>query len=216
MQFTDLRFPLGTRMQLNITGHDYKPMTLPAQLLGYRSGFTLLVYLAKKPIVPVQRDAKVSVRAGLQSAIIQFYSVVEYIFEAPYFHLHLKYPDAIVVEQQLRRCPRFELDAPVSATIASQPDDAINGRIVDISLNGARVVFYQKLPAEEITLTSTIFVVGSQQQLSVKATIKHIPTASTDDSMATFVYGASFIDISATQKLLLQALCYELQSTEES
>jgi hypothetical protein len=45
MQFTDLRLPLGTRMQLNITCHDYKPMALPAQLLGYRSGFKLLVHL---------------------------------------------------------------------------------------------------------------------------------------------------------------------------
>lgn len=216
MQFTDLRFPLGTRMQLNVTGNDYKPLTLAAQLLGYRSGFTILVYLAKKPPAPAQRDAKVSVRAGLQSAIIQFDSVIEHVFEHPYFHLHLKYPDAVVIEQQLRRFPRFEIDAPVTATIANKPDDSFAGRLVDISLNGARLVFDQKIPAQEITLSSTIFVVGGQQQLSVKATLKSVPAASQDESSATFVYGASFMDVSATQKLLLQALCYELQSNKEN
>lgn len=216
MQFTDLRIPIGTRMQLNITGHDYKPLTLPAQLLGYRSGATLLAYLAKKPAIAIQRDAKVSVRAGLQSAIIQFDSVIEHTSEYPYFYLHLKYPGAVVIEQQLRRFPRFELDASVNATVAGAQDGTVfAGRIVDISLNGARLVFEQKLPAQEITLSSTIFVVGGQQQLSLKASIKSVPAASTDDSSTTFVYGASFLDVSAAQKLLLQALCFELQSGEE-
>ncbi|HEY3698700.1 MAG TPA: PilZ domain-containing protein [Spongiibacteraceae bacterium] len=215
MQFTDLRIPIGTRMQLNITGHDYKALTLPAQLLGYRNGATLLAYLAKKPSVTIQRDAKVSVRAGLQSAIIQFDSIIEHVSEYPYFYLHLKYPAAVVIEQQLRRFPRFELDSPANATVTGKPDDAIfAGRIVDISLNGARLVFEQKLPEQEITLSSTIFVVGGQQQLNVKASIKSVPATSTDDS-STFVYGASFLDVSAAQKLLLQALCFELQSGEE-
>lgn len=213
MQFADLRIPTGTRMQLNITGLDYKVQTLPAQLLGYRAGATLVAYPSKKPIVAIARDAKVSVRVGLQSAIIQFDSMIEQVSEHPYFYLHLKYPAAVVIEQQLRQCPRFELDEPVSATVHAQTDDRVlSGRIVDISLNGARVRFQEELSAPEVVLSATVFAVGAQQQLSLKAKIQSRSAPAPGDSTAFFTYGVSFVDISATQKLLLQALCYELQS----
>jgi len=214
MQFADLRIPTGTRMQLTITGLDYKVQTLPAQLLGYRTGATLLVYLAKKPTVGIQRDAKVSARVGLQSAIIQFDSLVELVSEYPYFYLHLKYPSAVVIERQLRQCPRFELDVPVSATVAANPDNLVlPGRLIDISLNGARLSLQQEISVTELRLTANIFAVGEQQQLDLQAKIQSRSSPASDEAGVGFTYGVSFVDVSATQKLLLQALCYELQAT---
>ena len=211
MQFTDLRVSTGTRLQLNIIGSDYKSIALPAQLLGYRTNVTLLASLAKKPPATVHRDAKVSVRVGLQSAIVQFDTTIEHIADYPYFYLHLKYPTEVVIEKQLRQAPRFELEAPVSATVTDN-SNAIAGRIVDISLNGARIIFDEEITATEVTISSMLFVVGAQQELSLKASIKRVIT----DSVDGFVYGASFIAISGPQKLLLQALCYELQSSADA
>lgn len=210
MQFTDLRVSTGTRLQLNIIGSDYKSIAMPAQLLGYRTNVTLLASIAKKPPALVHRDAKVSVRVGLQSAIIQFDSAIEHISEHPYFYFHLKYPTEVVIEKQLRQAPRFELEAPVSAIVAGN-ENAIAGHIVDISLNGARVIFDEEITATEVTLTSMLFVVGAQQELSLKANLKRVNT----DSLDGFAYGVSFIAVSAAQKILLQALCYELQANVE-
>ena len=210
MQFSDLRIPLATRMQMEVIGSDYKAQALLGQLLGYRVGTCLLVQLAKKPTTTLQRNTRVSVRVGLQSAIIQFDSLIEYICEAPFLYVHLAYPGAVTIEQQLRRNPRFELDAPVSAT-SSADSQVSTGRILDISLNGARVQLEQELTTPEITLSVAIFAVGSQHQLSLKATVKRI-SSSLAEAPNTFLYGASFIDVPASQKLLLQALCYELQA----
>jgi c-di-GMP-binding flagellar brake protein YcgR len=211
MQFSDLRIQIATRMQLVITGVDYKPQTVPAQLMGYRTGVTLLAYVPKKPATAVQRAAKVSARVGLQSAIIQFDSIVEHISELPFYYLHLKYPDEVVIEQQLRRSPRFNLDVPVTALEAADKQP-VAGHFADISLNGARLVFPRKLVADEVTLTGVVFVVGAEQQLNLKAKVKNVGEPPTDDSQKSFIYGASFIDVPSTQQLLLQALCYELQS----
>lgn len=211
MQFTDLRVSTGTRLQLTIIGSDYKSIALPAQLLGYRANVTLLAALAKKPPATIHRGAKVSVRVGLQSAIIQFDSVIEHIAEHPYFYFHLQYPTEVVIEKQLRQAPRFELEAPVSA-IVDGSTNAIKGHIVDISLNGARIIFDEEITAKEVTLSSMLFVVGGKQELNLKASLKRVTT----DSLDEYVYGVSFIAISAAQKLLLQALCYELQSAVEA
>lgn len=217
MQFSDLRIPIATRMQLTITGADYKSQTVPAQLMGYRTGVTLLAYAPKKLLTPIQRLAKVSARVGLQSAIVQFDSVVEHISELPFYYLHLKYPDAVVIEQQLRRCPRFDFDAPVSAGAPDNADgNPVAGRFADISLNGARIAFDQQLTAQEVTLSATVFVVGAEQQLNVKAKIQSVAAPAAEGSTKAFVYGAAFIDISPAQKLLLQALCYELQAGGET
>lgn len=210
MQFTDLRVSTGTRLQLNIIGSDYKSIALPAQLLGYRANVTLLVSLAKKLPPTIHRDAKVSVRVGLQSAIVQFDTSIEHIAELPYFYLHLKYPTEVVIEKQLRQAPRFELEAPVSAMIDGS-SNSIAGRIVDISLNGARIIFDEEITAKEVSLTSMLFVVGGKQELNLNASLKRVTT----DSLDEYVYGVSFIATSAAQKLLLQALCYELQSNAE-
>ena len=213
MQFSDLRIPIGTRMQLVITGTDYKTQTVPAQLMGYRTGVTLLAYAPKKPAVAVVRDSKVSVRLGLQSAIIQFDSAVDHVSEQPFYYLHLKYPETVVIEQQLRRCPRFDFDRPVTASAADNAA-TLAGRFADISLNGARIVFDQELPQKEVTLSTKIFVVGSEQELCLKVKVQSV-AAPTGAASTTFIYGAAFVDVTPSQKLLLQALCYELQSGAE-
>ncbi|MDB6061434.1 MAG: hypothetical protein JWM78_1537 [Verrucomicrobiaceae bacterium] len=202
-------------MQLNITGPDYKQQTIAAQFLGYRPGITLLAYVLKKPLIAIQRESKVSVRIGLQSAIIQFDSVIEHIFEQPFFYMHLRYPPSVVVEQQLRQSPRFDLDTPLKASAEGAVGRVeVSGRLLDISSNGARIAFKEQLFAEKVTLSSMVFVVGMEQELNVIATVKSV--ASTADSAAEFVYGARFIDVSPAQKLLLQALCYELQAATPS
>jgi c-di-GMP-binding flagellar brake protein YcgR len=208
MQFSDFRVPIGTRMQLNVIGADYRSQIVLGQLMGYRSGFCLLVQILKKPMAAIQREAKVSVRLGLQSAIIQFESTIDFVCEAPFLYLHLAYPTAVQIEQQLRKNPRFDIDAPITVSAAG---DTLAGRMVDISLNGARLLLNREMSDQNVALSADVFAVGAKQQLCLEATIKRVPSSLMNDANS-FVYGAAFIEPPPAQKLLLQALCYELQS----
>ncbi len=215
MQFTDLRIPIATRMQVTIVGPDYKPQQYIAQLLGYRKDVTVLAHLPKKPLSPLHNDSNVSVRVGLQSAIIRFDSTLQYAQEQPFMFLHLSYPTSVEVEQQLRRSPRFVFEA--QTTVALQTAGAgrpIRGQFTDISLNGARLTLTAKLAdtSGPVVVTCAVFVAGAEQQLQLMARIKSAPDSKEVPSSTAIPYGISFIDTTPQQQLLLQALCYELQA----
>ena len=221
MQFTDLRIPIATRMQLTVVGTDYKPQQFPANLLGFRRDVTVLACLGKKPLVPVQHDAHVAVRVGLQSAIVRFESSVQEYIESPFPYLHLSYPNTVVIEQQLRRSPRFPLD--LATAVAAQGENArarpVRAQFTDISLNGARLILEKKLPDPSITrviLSSAVFVAGTEQKLQLSAEIKSAPDTREIATAGPFSYGVSFVDMAPQQMLLLQALCYELQVNNPS
>jgi hypothetical protein len=57
-------------------------------------------------------------------------------------------------------------------------------------------------------------VAGTQQQLELSAEIKSVTAPKDRDSLEPFIYGLTFVDTSLQQQLLLQALCYELQSSK--
>jgi len=217
MQFTDLRIPIATRMQLVISGPDYKPHTFQAQLLGFRAEVSVLTFFAKKPLLPFHPNSKVIVRVGLQSAIVRFESTVQEYQEHPFAYLHLTYPGDVEIEQQLRRAPRFDLDIPINTTIKTGvSSDAMQGELLDISLNGARLSCRRKLAAvgAKILLFAVVLVAGTQQQLELSAEIKSVSVPKDPTSSEPAVYGLTFVDAPLQQQLLLQALCYELQSSK--
>ena len=99
MDFADLRLPVGTRMQLNFVGLDYKRYPSDAALLGYRARESVLVFLPKKPPQVLLREGvKVEAKMVLQMGIISFASVIQLICEQPYTYLHFVWPHKIELE----------------------------------------------------------------------------------------------------------------------
>jgi c-di-GMP-binding flagellar brake protein YcgR len=217
MQFTDLRIPIATRMQLVIAGPDYKPHAFQAQLLGFRAEVSVLAFLAKKPLLPLHANSNVTVRVGLQSAIVRFEATIQQYQDYPFSYLHLTYPSDVEIEQQLRRAPRFDLDIPIKAAAKTNADsEEVPAEFLDISLNGARLSCARELAkvGAKLLLSTTVLVAGTQQQLELSAQIKSVTAPKESHAPEPFIYGLTFVDTPLQQQLLLQALCYELQSSK--
>lgn len=217
MQFAELRLPVSARMLIGIQGKDYKTHQCEANLLGYRPGESVLVTVAKKPAqVLLLEGAKVDVRVAMQMGIAQFSSRIDRVCTAPFGYLHLACPGVVDMET-LRRYPRFPLSAAfsmVAQTAFGISTGKMPGRFVDISVNGARIALQRELSGAvpQVTLNAAVVVAGTQQELSVAASIKR--AFGRDETLPDkpFVYGVAFEDMPPLQTLLLLALCHELQS----
>jgi hypothetical protein len=217
MDLADLRLPVSTRLQLTFVGLDYKRYPCDALLLGFRADETVLVYLPNKPPqVLLRENIKVEVRSALQSGIIKFESAVELICERPYTYLHLTYPRSVELEP-LRRYPRFPLETPLALNALSAlgiTTARLRGRFCDISLEGARLATEKELTSavSKVLLTAGVTVAGMKQSLELTGAVKRAFGRSDKVADFPFIYGVSFIEPTPPQRLLLLALCHELQS----
>lgn len=216
MQLAELKLPVATRMQLEFIGQDYKHYPCEAVLLGYRVGESVLVYLPKRPPqVTLRVGMKLEAKLALQSGLVGFESFVYELCTQPYPYLHLAYPAAVSLTP-LRRVPRFPLTAELKAVAYSQLGVAtgyLDGRFLDISLNGARVLLDKELSsvAVRIDVTATVTVAGTEQQLAFRTELKR-SFGRNEKGDAGWQYGLAFQELSPPQRLLLLALCHELQS----
>jgi hypothetical protein len=218
VQFADLRLPVATRMRLDFMGQDYKSYPSEALLLGYRSGESLLVYMPLKPPQVLMRDGmKIEAKIVLQMGIVSFTSAIQQICEQPYAYLHLDWPlDAML--EPLRRYPRFPLDIPVNLIALSAQGITtarMNGLFCDISLQGARFALEKELSTavSKVMLTTKVTVAGMEHTLDVRGEVRRV--FGKDEKAVgkfPFTYGISFIELAPTQRLLLLALCHELQT----
>jgi hypothetical protein len=219
MLFADLKLPVATRLQLNFIGLDYKRYLCDALLLGFRVGESVLVYLPNKPPqVLLRQDMKVEATVVRQTGIARFESAIAVMRDRPYSYLHLDYPTAVALEP-LRRTPRFAFDgalALIAYTGLGIVTARQRGRFCDISLEGARLATDKELTSTvtRLALTATVTVAGMQHSLEITGELKR--SFGRDEKMAEaaapFVYGVSFVELPPPQRLLLLALCHELQS----
>jgi len=217
MEFHELRLPVAARMLLLIQGQDYKTHHCEAQLLGYRPGESVLVTLAKKPAqVLIREGVRMDARVAMQMGVAQFSTRIEQLCAQPFPYLHLAYPSEIKMEA-LRKYPRFPFLAEVA--IVAQTSFGVStgrmpGRFLDISVNGARIAMAKELSGAvpKLTLLAPVTVSGIDQEMEVTAVIRR--SFGRDESLPdkAYVYGISFEEVPPLQKLLLLALCHELQS----
>jgi hypothetical protein len=218
IQFADLRLPVATRMRLDFVGQDYKSHPSDALLLGYRTGESLLVYLPIKPPQVLMRDGmQIEAKVVLQMGIVSFTSAIQQICEQPYAYLHLDWPLDAVLEP-LRRYPRFPLEVPVNLIALSAQGITtarVRGQFCDISLQGARFGLEKELggAVSKVMLNAKVTVGGMEHSLDVRGEVRRV--FGKDEKKETgfpFAYGISFIDLVPAQRLLLLALCHELQT----
>lgn len=217
MQFAELRLPVGTRMQLNFIGLDYKRYPSEASLIGYRSGESVLVYLPKKPPQVLLRDGiKVEGKFALQMGIVTFASAIQQICEQPYSYLHFAWPLDVQLEP-LRKYPRFPLDVALHLTAFTAMGIAtakLRGRFRDISLQGARFGLEKELTSAvtKVLLTAKVRVADMQHTLELHGEIKRAFGRDEKAPDHPFTYGVLFAEMEPPQRLLLLALCQELQA----
>lgn len=217
MQFADLKLPVGGRLQLIFTGSDYKRHSCEAQLLGYRANETVMVYLTKRPpqVRPFE-GLRLEVRVPMQTGIVSFTTQIDLLCGEPFSYLHLAYPASVKFEP-LRRFPRFAFDGPLVITAYSDLGIVTgrgNGRFSDISLTGAKLALEKELAAaaSQVTISAEVTVAGMAQQLEIRGRIHR--NFGREDKVPGFPfgYGVGFATLTPPQRLLMLALCYELQT----
>lgn len=203
-------------MQLNFVGLDYKRYPSDASLLGYRSGESVLVYLPKKPPQVLLREGgKVEGKFALQMGIVSFSSVIRHICEEPYSYLHFAWPQDVHLEP-LRRYPRFAIDVPLTLMALSAQGITtarLRGRFCDLSLQGARINLEKELNStvSVVQISAKVTVAGMEHALELRGEMKRAFGRDEKVPDYPFGYGIEFGDLPPTQRLLLLALCQELQ-----
>ncbi len=216
MDFADLRLPVATRMQLNFVGLDYKRYPSDASLLGFRARESVLVFLPKKPPQVLLREGvKLDAKIVLQMGIVSFASTIQLICEQPYTYLHFAWPHKIELEP-LRRYPRFTLEAPLTLTAISAQGIAtarLRGYFRDISLQGARIALEKDLPesVSKVLIAAKVNVAGMEHALELHGEVKRAFGRDEKSPEQTFTFGISFTELPPPQRLLVLALCQELQ-----
>jgi hypothetical protein len=217
MEFGELKLPVATRMQLNFIGLDYKRYPSDASLLGYRNGESILVHLPKKPPqVLVREGIKIEAKFALQMGIVSFASTILRVCEQPYPYLHFAWPQTIEVEP-LRRFPRFPFQLPLQLTAFTAAGIAtakVRGRFCDISLQGARFGLEKELTSvvTKVLLSAKVTVAAMEHSLDLHGEIKRAFGRDEKAADNPFTYGVLFSEMPSSQRLLMLALCQELQS----
>ncbi len=134
----DLRLVVGTRLQVVGAANGAEHLTT---LVGYVDRQFVVARIppetglsaALKPGEPLN----VRLFDGLQA--VQFATTVVRVLFAPFSLLMLQYPETVDV-QPLRRLPRIPVDLSAAVTLPDDTSERLsNGRIVDLSPEGARV-----------------------------------------------------------------------------
>lgn len=203
-------------MQLNFIGLDYKRYPSDASLLGYRARESVLVFLPKKPPQVLLREGvKLEAKIVLQMGIISFASTIQLICEQPYTYLHFTWPHKVELDP-LRRYPRFPLDIALMLTAISAQGIStarLRGHFHDISLQGARIALEKELSenVSKVLISAKVSVAGMEHALELHGEVKRAFGRDEKSADTHVHYGISFTELPPAQRLLLLALCQELQ-----
>lgn len=216
MNFADLRPPVGARLQLDFIGRDYKRYPCEALLVGYLHDESILVRFPRKPPQVLLYDGmNLEGRLAMQSGIAQFRTTVAAQIESPASYLHLSWPSELQIEP-LRRSQRYPFQSDLAATARSSmgiPTARTVGRFCDISPDGARVALERELSsvATYLDLSAQLVIAGTPQTLQLTADVKRNFGRDARENLLPFHYGLAFTLPTPAQRLLLLALCHELQ-----
>jgi len=136
--FEDLRWPVGIRLQC-LVQRGPRGQIVGSMLIGYLVNEYLIIRTPVENGLPMQFEPgdPMRIRAFSGMYVSEFKTEVERVFRGPTGYLHLLYPKQVSV-QKLRSAPRVKIDLPVSVTTAG--GTSAEGRLMDISVNGAQVI----------------------------------------------------------------------------
>jgi len=210
MTLTDLKPPVGTRVQLECAGIRDR---LNSELLGYQPDGSVMISaprVAGKPVM-LSAGSQVTVRLLTGTSLCGFSAELLCSYEAPFAHWHLQYP-----KQISHRRIRHHTRVPVSLVISADEfeEGSLDGstgwprRLLcqNLSLTGAGLLSKQPLgkAGERLYLTLRLAVAGQDQVVMIPAIIRNVPARSGE-----YRYGVEFFDLDEDARLVLAGFVYQ-------
>ena len=206
----DLRLKMGHRLQLDISGW---PEPVPASLLGYLKGATLIVKMPSgrsTSSYPLVEGDVLGVRGFSGRVAFSFKTVIVKIRYAPYRYCHLKFP-ASIQGTEIRLAVRVRVDLPVKVVGGVAGGEGVEAVIVDISAAGAMLVSFTPLgeAGDHISLTFRFWAMPNDYELNMTVAAVLNTVSSSGQQAGETRYGVRFEAMRSTETILLQNLIYQ-------
>lgn len=202
-RFEDLRLLPGQVLQLDFDG--YTSDRDKALLIGYRAGQGIIVstpVVNGSPMV-LKLGAGLAVRlfATQMNCACAFRTEVVHISRAPYPHLHLAMPEALVLGE-VRSSVRARVSLITSVHYGSGFQQKSSAMVRDLSLGGARLQA-KMLPVvagEEIKLTAQVAVSGIERIVTLDGIVRSVTQEEGGIGL-----GVQFVGMSDSDRITLHA-----------
>jgi c-di-GMP-binding flagellar brake protein YcgR len=209
---SELDIPVGTLINVQLERMQ-RGTRHSCRLIGYRKGRSIVVSM------PVDSEGnevpyyfvndEVTLRYFCGREVHGFKTWVSKVCKDPFSYLHLAFPDRME-RVRVREEPRTQCSLP--ATVTGGDAGPVEGRVVDLSANGAQLEY----PGESAEIGAPLKVslevefAGHELSFELAAEIRNRKKA-TKDEQGNRVQrvGVSFVDLSEQDKLRLTGYVYE-------
>ncbi|WP_041522459.1 flagellar brake protein [Gilvimarinus agarilyticus] len=214
MEFSDLKLPYGTTLQLQVTNSAGQPERYTSRLIGAIPGRSLIFSVPRTAgkAARFRAGQKLAVRLMVANGIGLFAAVVEAQTAEPYPLLHVSYPEAVTFKG-IRGATRVGVDLAVEVT--NQDDVSgvkTNGSIADISISGARLELREAVVSvgDTLTLAADVTIAGLMRPLTATAVVRSRIERSTKEHAQGMpaVYGVEFTERDQDALLVLYAYVF--------
>lgn len=206
LSFSELGLRFGQELDLLPYPGD-KDVVFPCELVGCLQEECLLIGpSASSGVLPrMVEGQRVVVRAKLAGGIALFPSTVLFVGEIPVIMVYLDYPRDIKFKP-VRGAYRVDVTLPVlAANLTDKRISGVAGKIVDISVSGARLEMFEELgaPGHEIEIKGKFQVGKIQRTLQINAVIR---ARSAGDGH--FFYGVEFRNDDEDKQVVLMGFTF--------
>lgn len=128
----------------------------------------------------------------------------------PFPYLHLSYPD-VVEAMQIRRAMRANVQIIASVHRGENSQKLAAGRIIDLSVGGARLVTQQEFArqGEVVLLVFKVKLDSYEEYVQAPAVLRSVRQEAGEDGQPMLVNGLQFVDLSNPHRWALMALVYQ-------
>ncbi len=214
MNFDDIKLHIGYPLQLQLAGEGGRSPRYPCRLLGAISGKYLLVSLprTRKGALRLRNGQRLGIRLMVDDGIIFFSTSIESQVSTPHPIVYLDYPKRVKFTQ-IRAATRVDVNHPVTVVnLASLDNTQSSGRLVDVSIKGARLALDSAIGevGDRLEISGRVPIGSLLRPLAVTGVIRSRLERSTreleDEQPA--VYGVEFTETDEEQLLVLYAYVY--------
>ncbi len=204
MDFISRNLEIGDSVEFELSNHSEPAINL--SVLGYQPGKTLLLTAAS------EEQALAALNMGESCKIRWFNGSTPWLIDTqiigigsqPLHYIHVQYPLELQATTG-RTSNRIDVELPVNE-ICSTKGCLPAGRIVNLSISGARVVASQPLGNEQDEITLELPANELGLKLNLKGTIRFIKPAWTQETGRSYIHGVKFCPLEPETQLAVEQL----------
>lgn len=190
-------FVVGTTLQLELA--DTKQTLVPALLIGYVTGRSLLVTLPAELADAVRDGMDCVVRFESGDNLYAFDSQIVHCAMKPFAYVHLAYPQQAVEPASVRRSQRVTVNDMVMMLVMEEAGRKMSVALADISLSGARLVTGVRLGdiGERFSIEIPQLGGGTTQRIALPCQVRYVreEQSSTVGGKRVYHHGVEFTDL---------------------